>query len=61
MSDTYSTYPNENLELKYCLRCFFSHVNVGSALWTLHCEEDFLPTIIKSHGQNRYHVINKPG
>ena len=23
MSDTYFTYSNQNLELKYCLRCFF--------------------------------------
>ena len=23
MSDTYFTHSNQNLELKYCLRCFF--------------------------------------
>ena len=51
MSDTYSTYPNQNLELKYCLRMTFSHVNVGSAQRTLHRAEGVktLPTTIKSH------------
>ena len=27
----------------------FSHLNVGSAQWTLHLAEVFLPTTMKSH------------
>ena len=46
MSDTYSIYLNQNLELKCRLRWY---VNVGSAQWALHWAEVFLPTTIKSH------------
>ena len=62
MSDTYFTHSNRNLELKYRLRCFFSHENVGSAQWTLHLAEVFFAHHNKkSHGQICYHVINTPG
>ena len=38
-----------------------SQLNVGSVLWTLYGAVSFVPTTIKSHGQNRYHVVEMPG
>ena len=49
MSDAYSTFPNQNLKLKYCSRCFSPHINFGSAQWTLHGTLNFVPTTIKYH------------
>ena len=49
MSDTYFTYSNQNIELKYCLRCFF--LTEMLAQLNGHCIERkvFMPTTIKSH------------
>ena len=60
MSDTYSTYLNQNLELNHRLRLFFSHVNVGSAQWTIEMKV-FAHHNKKSRGQNCYHMVKKPG
>ena len=45
-------YPSQNLKLKCCERCFFSHVNIGLIQCQLHGAStcaSFLPPIIKSH------------
>ena len=47
MSDTYFTYSNQNLELKYCLRCFL--LTKMLAQLNGHWAEGLWPTTIKSH------------
>ena len=62
MSDTYFTYSNQNLGLKYRLRCFIlkKMFNVGSTQWKLHWAEGFFAHHNKkSCGQKCYHV-NSP-
>ena len=58
MPDTYSTYPNQNLELKYRLRCFFSRKCWPSSMDIALNGRFFANHNKKSIGQNRYHVVN---
>ena len=43
-----ASYTRRKANVTEALRCFFPHENVGSAQWTLHRAEGFLPTTIKS-------------